>query len=328
MTSSEEDFYEEEDFNIRDYPVTNDELCLHIEITQGKCIKCGIEVSLDEKEEEAVEIISPPPKENECKHLHSINNHASIICIDCGKEISQVLSVEQEWRYYGNSDSKHTSDPSRCSIRKTVESSIYKDVEKFNFPPGIVEIANNYFNIIRTSGSSDETPRSGKGDIKRGNTRKGIIFACLFNAYKSVKKPKTSESIQKILGIDKKTASRGSSYFTLRMPKKYNNLSYIHAVEYIPDIMKKFQANSQSIDQAVQLYFKIKHKSLNMIRSNQSSIAAGLVYYYIKLINRNKPDVININKFKSVVGLSNATILKIAKDISEILDTTNEVKIN
>jgi len=107
-----------------------------------------------------------------CLHKNSANDKGVEICADCGIEIYKELSLEPEWRYYGDNDSKHSSDPSRCHIRKIEEKNIYKDIEKYNFPVSINEAANSKY--IEVTG----------GKIRRGNFRQSIIYACIFNAYK------------------------------------------------------------------------------------------------------------------------------------------------
>src|SRR5271156_5577616 len=69
-----------------------------------------------------------------CLHKNSTTNNGGVeTCSDCGIEIYKELSLEPEWRYYGDNDSKHSSDPSRCHIRKIDDKNIYKDIEKYNF---------------------------------------------------------------------------------------------------------------------------------------------------------------------------------------------------
>ena len=53
-----------------------------------------------------------------CLHKNIINENGIESCTDCGIEIYKELSLEPEWRFYGENDSKHSSDPSRCHIRK------------------------------------------------------------------------------------------------------------------------------------------------------------------------------------------------------------------
>ena len=54
----------------------------------------------------------------ECKHTNIINENGNCLCVDCGEEISKDILNDKEWTYYGNVDTKHMSDPTRCQVRK------------------------------------------------------------------------------------------------------------------------------------------------------------------------------------------------------------------
>ena len=58
-------------------------------------------------------------KEEFCDHLDIIDENGLVLCIDCGLEISRTIQRDKEWRYYGQSDTKHSSDPNRVQQRKT-----------------------------------------------------------------------------------------------------------------------------------------------------------------------------------------------------------------
>lgn len=127
---------------------------------------------------------SDDSKNNECTpclHLNVTNEKGVIECIDCGEEISKKIQHTKEWRYYGQSDSRHTSDPNRVQQRKLEERNIYKDVENMGFSDKIISEANTiYFQVTQ-------------GKIFRGNSRKAIVFACIFHSYKLSGKPQSHE---------------------------------------------------------------------------------------------------------------------------------------
>ena len=75
------------------------------------------------------------------------------------KELNRNIGFEKEWRYYGSSDTRHNSDPSRCHLRKNDEKNIFKDVENMKFNEKIVSIANTLYEKVT------------KGSIFRGNSR-------------------------------------------------------------------------------------------------------------------------------------------------------------
>lgn len=251
-------------------------------------------------------------KENICMHENTINNGSVEVCSDCGIEVYKELSLEPEWRFYGDSDSKHSSDPSRCHIRKSEEKNIYKDIEKYDLPIDIAKETNKSYLEITN------------GQIRRGNFRKSIIFACAFNAYKNQNKHPNTEEIREKFGLSKKEASKGLTFYNLNKKDKKKAPTYISPTSFIPRIMEKFNSGEQHISKVTDLYNKIYNRSKLLNRSNPQSVIAGLVFYYFKLIG----GTINCAKFSKMVKLSDITISRISKNISEILGTVNKVKLN
>ena len=110
--------------------------------------------------------------EYECEHIDIANDNGIVSCVDCGVEVSKIVSYEKDWRYYGSDDTRKNSDPNRCHIRKIEDKSIFKDVESFGFSEKIVNMANDMYSQVT------------KGKIYRGNSRKAIIFGCIFHSIK------------------------------------------------------------------------------------------------------------------------------------------------
>lgn len=106
-----------------------------------------------------------------CYHHNIINENGIISCVECGEEIRHSINHEKEWRYYGASDSKRNTDPNRVQIRKVEERNIIKDVENMGFSDTIIGKADELYSQVT------------KGQIYRGNSRKAIVFACIFHAY-------------------------------------------------------------------------------------------------------------------------------------------------
>lgn len=250
-----------------------------------------------------------------CEHQNIIKQNEKEICSDCGIEVYQQLSLEPEWRYYGENDSRHFSDPNRCQIRKIEDKGIYKDVESMNFESDIIEEANKLYNMI-----TSET-------IRRGNFRKSVIFACIFNAYKYKGKPVSSDELQDYFKLSKKDISTGLKFYNLKGKEikeiKEKRTIHVSPVIFIPRIMKKFNSNQEHINKVIDLYKMIQNKSSLINRSNPQSIVSGLVFYYCRLIGKN----ITCSKFSSIVNLSDITISRISKNISDILGTRDKISL-
>ncbi|MFN5764250.1 MAG: cyclin family protein, partial [Pseudanabaena sp.] len=69
---------------------------------------------------------------------------------------------------------------------------IYNDLKKLNLPNDVIGIADQYYFEVA------------KGEIKRSNLRKGIMFACIFQALKDLGKPQTPDQLQDLFKITRK----------------------------------------------------------------------------------------------------------------------------
>lgn len=254
--------------------------------------------------------------EDECKHLNISNENPIVFCLDCGKELEKMIFQDKEWRYYGQSDNKRTSDPNRVHIRKLDDRSIYKDVENMGFPDKIVAEANKLYIQVT------------KGQIFRGNSRKAIVFACIFHSFKLSGKPQTHENLIEIFGLSRKTSLKGLKHVNLNVPKDSPiHTTYITPINLIEDIMDKFKASELQKKEVIDLYYKIKNKSSKINRSRPQSISSGLVYFWISLKDIDISTTNNstsLKEFAKKVNLSELTISKIAKEISDILGVIPE----
>lgn len=247
-----------------------------------------------------------------CCHNNVIKESGIMICEDCGIELYEEISHEQDWRYYGDQDSRNNKDPSRCQFRKSPEKGIKKELEKLEFPPDICEKSDDLYMQVT------------KGEIKRSELRKGIMFATVFESYRILNKPKTPEELSKKFGLDRKGASRGITYFRLRCPREYFDNEDISAKHFIPKVMKKLDIKQEHIDKVIKLYEKIKDSCIVVNRSNPQSTSKALIYYYLRRIGCN----FNPIKYGKIVGLSEVIILRISSEISRVLGTQKQISLS
>ena len=248
--------------------------------------------------------------ETPCIHLNTNNEKGIDVCIDCGEEITKKIQHTKEWRYYGQSDNRHTSDPNRVQMRKSEERSIYKDVENMGFSDKIVSEANKiYFQVTQ-------------GQIFRGNSRKSIVFACIFHAYKLSGKPQTHEKLINVFNLNRKTGLKGLKHVNLYAPKNSNiRTTYITPINLVEEIMDKFSATPEQKEEVNNLYNQIKNKSYRLNRSRPQSVSSGLIYYWICIQKKD----ITLKQFTKKVALSELTINKIAKEIADVLGTPDVI---
>lgn len=243
-----------------------------------------------------------------CSHTSLIQENTFQICEECGMVMQKDIEYEKEWRYYGMTDSKHTSDPNRCHARRVDEKGIYKDVEKLGFSDKIITMANQIYQQVT------------QGKIFRGNSRKGIIFACVFHSYKMNQTPQSCEHLMEVFHIDRKIALKGLKFVNLNAPKDSEFRKYqIQTEHLIREIMMKFYAKESHVEEILQLYRKIHDKSMLLNRSRPKSVASGLVRYYILQRNAN----ITMEYFRSRVQLSELTINRIVDEITLLLQPTS-----
>jgi len=245
-----------------------------------------------------------------CRHEDVFQNENGFdICAMCGVELNSGISHDQEWRFYGESDNKHNSDPSRCQYKKNPDKGIRKDLEKLNIPVEVINIADDYYFQVTD------------GEIKRSNLRKGIMFACVFEAYKDLDQAQTPDSLQKVFNnISRKNISKGLTYFHMRYKQKSEKCDYITPAHFIPKVLELFSVTTEHQKVVLDLYNQIEGKSSLLNRSNPQSVSCGLVFYYFV---RNKIDI-NSGKFGKIVGLSDITVTKIASEIEDIMFKLNK----
>jgi len=267
------------------------------------CEKDNLCISHSEYNNSAI-LVETSDEDDVCLHEKVIEENGGKICMDCGIEVSRDILYDKEWRYYGSNDTKHTSDPNRCHIRKSEYKTIFKDVENMGFSEKIINIANGIYEDVT------------KNKIYRGKSRKAIIFACIFHSYKIDGNPLSCENLIKIFNLDKKIGLKGLKYVNLNASKKSKlKETYITPENLIEEIMEKFGANEDQKKEVTELYQKIKNKSSTLNRSRPQSVASGLVRYYI--LSKNKD--ISMTDFKEKVNLSELTINRITKEITKIL---------
>lgn len=243
----------------------------------------------------------------DCTHLNMCTDvHANQICEDCGMiRNKDEFSYEKEWRYYGVMDTKHNTDPNRCHARKSDEKTIYKDVEKMGFSDKIISHANGIYEQCTN------------GKIYRGNSRKGIIFACIFHAYKLNGYVQSCEHLLDVFQIERKVGLKGLKFINLTAPKdalfRKITVTVPHLIE---EVMDKFHATLEQKREAMQIYSRLKDRSSILNRSRPQSLASAIVRYYIQ----QKNNEITMEYFLSRVNLSELTIVRLVNEIRSIIE--------
>jgi transcription initiation factor TFIIIB Brf1 subunit/transcription initiation factor TFIIB len=245
-----------------------------------------------------------------CNHSDIVNENGITSCLECGEQIQRTIMHEKEWRFYGHTDGKRTSDPNRVQIRKCDDRNINKDVENMGFSETIVSTANEIYIQVT------------KGQIFRGDSRKAVVFACIYHAYKMAGKCQTPKNLMETFGLNKKNSLKGLKIVNVNIPKDSPiHTSSLTAVHHIHDVMDKFSATPLQKSEVIELYRKTKNRSSKLNRARPQSFASALVYYWIC---KKKMDI-SLKKFAQKADLSELTIIKNAKEVSIVLGTPDVI---
>lgn len=239
-----------------------------------------------------------------CTHENTCVDSNVVICVLCGFEIENVQTFEREWRNYQS----ERTNPTRCIARKVDGLVIMKDLESMGLGEHIISIANDLY--IQTT----------KGKIKRGkSSRKAIIAACLFHAYKRVGTPKSCDMMREIMKdtkLDKSDFLHGIKQVALNLDKSENvHTTYITPVDIIREMMTLLNASKDKCDCAIDLFKKVEMHTKLFRESRPQSVAAGVVFHYIE---QTDPGSLPIKQFAKKVKISELTVNKIRAEITRI----------
>jgi transcription initiation factor TFIIIB Brf1 subunit/transcription initiation factor TFIIB len=238
-----------------------------------------------------------------CLHVNSVFENGITTCTCCGEEVDRPLVFSKDWRYYNSSDSKR-SDPTRVHARKIEEKNISKDVSSMNFSDSIVSVANDLY-IACT-----------KGQIYRGGSRKAVIFACIFHAYKLAGNHQTPDALISAFGLTRKAGLKGMKILNINIPKESEiHNTIITPNHIISDTMDKFLTTPEQKNEVYEIYKKIDNRSSKLNRARPQSVAAAVIYHWVNTRDIN----ISISDFAGITNLSELTILKNMKEVERVL---------
>ena len=236
-----------------------------------------------------------------CQHIEVVHENGLNLCTECGLTIDRPIMFAKDWTFYGAQDTKRGSDPNRVHARKIDERGIRKDVETMGFSESIISAANAIYAEV-TGGS-----------IFRGGSRKAIIFACVFHAYKAVNNHQTPDALIRTFGITRKAGLKGLRTVNINLP----TTAIVHSTSITPEhiideIMDKFAATDVQKEEVHVIYKSIYNRSSKLNRARPQSVAASVVYYWIE--HTNGLDI-PISEFATTTELSELTISKNLKEI-------------
>ena len=239
-----------------------------------------------------------PEEDTECEHvLKCVKNEQ--VCDKCGL-VFQCNFDSKEW------NAKKNGFFTRTHFRKNTTKTIYKDIANMNFSKDVVDITNTMYKKVTN------------GKIFRGRTRKSIIFACVMHAFKVLGQMQNHDKILKQFHINKKSALFGLRFLSLNMSEEDRALVMHNkkpvTVIVIEEIMSKFSATQEQKQEVIEMFAKVKNKSMRINRSRPKSLGGALIFYWIK---KNEKDV-SIAEFSEIAQISELTIIRLVNEITRI----------
>ena len=269
-----------------------------------------------------------------------------LYCVGCGIFQQKRLNHNVEYRYYGDSDNK-SSNPERVGMptnyllpesslgsligynyrhksynfRKMMQYNswnampykersqwkVYSDIaikaKKGGLPSIIIEESKSYYKII------SET------SISRGSNRLGIIAACVFQACKKIKVPRSAKEIANIFNIEMQDMTHGIKRFKEIWRISNSNRLKVrtsNALDYIDRFCSNLSVPIDIKHIAEFIAVKAKTNINNLVEDNTSpSVAAGSIYLACSLCNQN----ITKRQVSIACKISEVTIAKCYKKL-------------
>ena len=236
---------------------------------------------------------------HECRHARTASLHGQTHCRDCGETI---LSFCQE-------DTHYFEDASTVlATERKAPKSIRKELEPLALPEDIKDRADR----IYAYKVGDNTYRA--------NVRQEVKFNCIYEAYKQAGIVCDPNEIAAMLGIKRKGMSRGimrcSSLVTGKNDKEEPQI--LTAFDLVPSMLERcgIQGDASHLEDMQRVYQYTKDRSELLNRSKPQSIAAALIFYYLKQVESDRK--IAKNEIAKKCGISVMTLGKVAAEFENI----------
>ena len=268
-------------------------------------------------------------------------------CRYCGVKQDIKLNMEQEWRYYGDNDTKGT-DPNRVGMptncllpesslgsiitMKFGEFSKLRQYHQYNIMPYKERSLWNTFTFIQHRCLQANIPNIiiedaktnykvvSEQKISRGSNRKGIVANCVYFSCKKNNVPRSMKEIAEIFGINVSEMTKGK--------KKYEDIMYQQAKDSMThinstnpfDYIDRFCSNL-NIDLDIKhicqfVVFEAMRRDI-FDDNTPPSIAAGAIFLVVNVLK------LKINKVQVHLAtkISEVTISKCYKKLNAHKET-------
>jgi len=264
-------------------------------------------------------------------------------CRFCGVKHDIKLATEQEWRYYGDSDSKG-NDPNRVgmptnallpesSLGSTISTkggafSKLRQYHQYNIMPYKERSLWNTFTIISTKCQAANIPTIiiedakafyktvSEKKISRGSKRKGIIANCVYFSCKKNNVPRSMKEVAEIFGINVSEMTTGKKkYEDIMYQQNTNSMRHLNSTNPF-DYIDRFCSNL-NID--IDVKWICQYVVFDAMRrdifddNTPPSIAAGSIFLVIHVLDLQITKV----QVHQATKISEVTISKCFKKLFE-----------
>ena len=225
----------------------------------------------------------------ECKHLEQNVIGGMSTCVSCGEHIHQVFNTQKTWA------------PQCRYMRQKEDRNISKDISHLQIEDTVVALANRLFYTVTN------------GEIRRATSRKSIICACVFEAYKRLGKPQTYPLLGSLFELKQKNALKGLKVVLTCLSKDTSFVTTTITPEvYVQHYMKEMHATADQLEH-VQTILKMIYDEEYFNRARPQSIAAGVIAYWLSLsTNREALDIL-----ARLTQMSQSTLSKLERGCRE-----------
>jgi len=203
-------------------------------------------------------------------------------------------------KYDTESDDILVSNSSMVYKKKNKEDTIIKEFQELPFTD---DIKNEAYEIYKKMEYS----------IRRKNNRKYLKFFCIYNAHINLSKPKDSNQLGKIFGLETNRFHEIFKIFSFEKTGYKMKQIILSPLDYITEYYKITDLRMDEIDGVINFANDILNSD-DLSEEYPQVVAAGIIIYYMKKIH----GIIPSQKFINYIGRSDNMINKIVKKIGSI----------
>ena len=258
----------------------------------------------------------------------------SLVCLDCGLKLEDLVDTSPEWRFYGSADNKQ-SDPTRCgniinpllpksSMGTIISGSANNPLAKWhrwNSMPYKERSLWIVFTIIQNNCSKGGLPNIisdaakklykevSESIISRGKVRRSLIACSVYFACKKLNVARSDREISNLFKLDIKDMSKGQKKFRKIVR---DNFAPSRPEDFIPRFCSKLHIDDEHLIVVKNVVDILINKKI-LIGNIPPSIVAGSIYF----VSENLKLGINKKNVSANCFISEVTITKMYKKLEE-----------